>query len=274
MTAPPMAYYGGKTRLADRIVALLPAHQHYVEPFTGSMSVLLAKRPSRLETVNDLDGDLMNFWRMLRERPEELVRICALTPHSRLEHDHAYEGPGPDDLERARRTWVRISQGRTGTLRKTGWRYYIAPAGTSTSMPDYLDAYVDRMAAAAERLHHVSLECRPGIEVIDTYGAVETACLYVDPPYLGSTRTRNYSVEMGSEAQHAELLGALRGARAAVVLSGYASDLYDRALADWDRIEFQSATGQGGTQRVRTEVIWSNRAISEPSLFDLAGGLS
>ncbi|MEB3022981.1 MULTISPECIES: DNA adenine methylase [Mycolicibacter] len=269
MTAPPMAYYGGKTRLAERIVALLPAHEHYIEPFTGSMSVLLAKRPSLIETVNDLDGDLMNFWRMLRERPEDLVRVCALTPHSRLEHDLAYQGPAPDDLERARRTWVRISQGRTGTLRKTGWRYYIAPAGTATSMPEYLSAYVDRMAAAAERLHHVSLECRPGIEVIEAYGAVETACLYVDPPYLGSTRTRNYNVEMRSESQHAELLEAVQAARASVVLSGYASPLYDRALADWDRVEISSATGQGGTQRARKEVIWSNRMISEPALFDL-----
>lgn len=167
--------------------------------------------------------------------------------------------------------WVQIAQGRTGTLRKTGWRYYIDPAGTNASMPDYLDAYVDRMAAAAERLHRVSLECRPGLEVVRQYGAFATACLYVDPPYLGSTRARNYRIEMGSEVEHRQLLDALLEAHAAVVLSGYANDLYDDALASWDRVEIAAATGQGGTHQARTEVIWSNRPIGALSLFDQEG---
>lgn len=83
--APPMAYFGGKQRIAERIVALFPPHRHYVEPYAGSLSVLLAKAPAKLETVNDLDGDLVTFWRMLRDRPDELIRVCALTPHSRAE---------------------------------------------------------------------------------------------------------------------------------------------------------------------------------------------
>lgn len=83
---PPFAYYGGKTRIADQITALLPPHKHYVEPFAGSLAVLLAKTPSRMETVNDLDNRLMTFWRVLRERPDELIRVCALTPHSRVEY--------------------------------------------------------------------------------------------------------------------------------------------------------------------------------------------
>ena len=82
---PPFAYYGGKTKLAPAIAALLPEHGHYVEPFAGSLAVLLAKPPSRMETVNDLDGALVNFWRVLRDRPLELARACALTPHSRAE---------------------------------------------------------------------------------------------------------------------------------------------------------------------------------------------
>lgn len=86
MTAPPMAYYGGKTRLAAKIAALLPAHDHYVEPFAGSLAVLLAKKPSRMETVNDLENLLMTFWRVLRDKPEQLARVCALTPHSRAEY--------------------------------------------------------------------------------------------------------------------------------------------------------------------------------------------
>ena len=79
---PPMPYYGGKQRIADRIVATFPDHLHYVEPFAGGLSVLLAKEQSKLETVNDLDRHLVTFWRVLRDRPEDLMRVCTLTPHS------------------------------------------------------------------------------------------------------------------------------------------------------------------------------------------------
>src|SRR5581483_5983322 len=99
---PPFTYFGGKLKLAERIAALLPSHQHYEEPFAGSLAVLLAKSPSPMETVNDLDGRLMSFWRVLRNRPGELERVCALTPHSRTEYLAAYE-PAEDELESARR---------------------------------------------------------------------------------------------------------------------------------------------------------------------------
>lgn len=120
---PPIVYYGSKVRIAERLVAMLPDHDHYIEPYCGSLSVLLAKAPVRMETVNDLDGDLVCFWTVLRERTAELERACALTPHSRAELDLA-NGPldGLDDLERARRVWVRLTQGRAGTMRTTGWR--------------------------------------------------------------------------------------------------------------------------------------------------------
>lgn len=271
MTAPPMSYFGGKTLLADRIVAMLPTHQHYVEPFAGSLAVLLAKSPSRMETVNDLDGQLMTFWRVLRERPHELMRVCALTPHSRTEHQHAFDADVDAlcDVEVARLTWLKITQGRSGTLRKTGWRHYVDPRGSSKSMPGYLDSYVERMAAAVERLHRVSLECRPAIDVIDKYGATPDVCLYVDPPYLGSTRTNSgYRTDMRDEASHATLLDVLLRARASVVLSGYASDLYDTTLKTWSRVAIPTITGQGGTRQERIEVIWSNRPISTSTLFD------
>lgn len=274
MTAPPMAYYGGKTRLAARIATLLPRHDHYIEPFAGSLAVLLAKKPSRMETVNDLDGLLMTFWQVLRDKPDELARVCALTPHSRAEYLAAQEASleDLDDVERARLIWTQIAQGRGGTLQRTGWRNYVDPAGCSVGMPRYLDGYVDRMAECAERLHRVSLECRPALEIIDQYGAYENCCLYVDPPYLGSGRTRGggtYRLEMRDEPEHMELLSALRSCRASVVLSGYQSELYDTALAGWDRIEIPHMTGQANaTKTARMEVVWSNRMITEqPSLF-------
>lgn len=272
---PPFAYFGGKTMLADRIVALLPEHGHYVEPYCGSLSVLLAKTPAKMETVNDLDRELVTFWCVLRERPEDLARVCALTPHSRVEYvsSAARAAAGGDELETARLVWTRLSQGRGLTLRdgKTGWKHYVYPSGSSTSMPGYLDGYVDRMAAAAARLHAVSLECMPALDLIAKYGAEPDALLYVDPPYLGAVRDQrnNYKHEMKGEADHRELAEALNAAAAAVVISGYASDLYDRELyAGWDRHTIAAFTGNSSGERARTEVLWSNRPIGDPTLFD------
>jgi len=255
MTAPPFAYFGGKTTTARRIIERFPEHGHYVEPFAGSLAVLLAKPRSRMETVNDLDGAVMAFWRVLRDRPAELARVCHLTPHSRAD-------------------WEACEEGRSGRLARTGWRHYVAPGATGTAFPGYLDGYVDRMSVCAERLHHVTLENRPALEVIEKYGADADVLLYVDPPYLGSTRgsyDAGYRHEMRDEASHQELAEALRRCRAAVVLSGYGSALYLELYPDWHRAEFTSGTAQGGDGwSNRTEVLWSNR-LPAPTLFDHGG---
>lgn len=267
---PPFAYFGGKSLLARRIVDLLPSHQHYVEPFAGSLAVLLAKPPSPMETINDLDADIVTFWRVLRDQPEEFIRLCFLTPHSRSEHQAAYDHDECDDLERARRVWVLLSQGRAGQLKRTGWRHYADPYGGS-GMPDYLRGYVGRMPAAAARLADVSLEQMPALDIIAKYGRYPNVLLYVDPPYLGSTRSSGgYQVDMPAEHDHRELAEALVDCTAAVVLSGYPSPLYDDLYDGWDRVEFATGTGQAaaGEWSVRTEVLWSNRRISALTLFD------
>lgn len=278
---PPFPYFGGKQTLGPRIAAVLPGHQHYVEPYGGSLAVLLAKPPSTMETVNDLDQDVMTFWRVLRERPDELIRACALTPHSRVEYEAASDRDECDDLERARRVWVKLTQGRGGTLRRSGWRTYVKPVGT-TAFPAYLTGYVDRMAPVLERLQRVSLECRPALDVIRRYGAEPDVLLYVDPPYLATSRaseydqarsrhtTHRYQHEMLREDAHTELLAALLDCRAAVVLSGYPSALYVEQLADWHRLEFLAGTGQSarGEWSQRTEVLWSNRPLGRPVLTE------
>lgn len=260
------------------IASLLPSHRHYVEPFCGSMAVLFAKPPSDHETVNDLDQLLVTFWRVLRERPAELARACALTPHSRVEYQRAQALDATDELELARQVFVKLTQGRSGRLLRTGWRHYVNPAGSSASMPRYLTGYVDRLAPAVERLQRVSLECMPALDVVAKYGVEPDVLLYVDPPYLGSTRANDnaYRCEMRGEAEHRELAEALRAARAAVVVSGYPSDLYDRDLyAGWDRHTIAANTGQGGEWAARTEVLWSNRPLGQqPRLWSdaMSGG--
>lgn len=268
----PVPYFGSKQTIADWIVSLLPDHEHYVEPFCGGLSVLLAKRPSQMETVNDLDNHLMAFWRVLRARPDELMRACALTPHSRAEQIAAYQPlDGADELEVARRVWVRLAQGRSGMLRRTGWRHHVHPAGSATSMPGYLEAYVDRMAAAAERLHAVSLECLPALDLIAKYGSHPSVLLYVDPPYLGSTRGwgRQYQHEMKTDDEHRELAAVLADCHATVVLSGYHSPLYDELYEGWHRYELATSTGNAKAAKARVEVLWANRPLGHAGLFDL-----
>lgn len=280
MTAPPFAYFGGKGSLAHRIIEVLPDHRHYVEPFAGSLAVLLAKPPTVMETVNDIDGRLMTFWRVLRDRGDELARACYFTPHSRAEHQASYDLDGPaDQLEIARRIWVLLTQGRGGTLRRTGWRHFQNPGGSGpTSMPDYLEAYVSRMAPAIDRLRLVSLECRPAIDVVNAYGRHSEVCLYVDPPYLGTTRaSRQYGVEMSSNDEHEELAEALNRCQASVVLSGYPSPLYDALYEGWNRVEFEAFTGQAnltGAEGRRTEVLWSNRPLGVQAAFSFDGGVA
>ena len=267
---PPFIYFGGKVNVAKQIVPLLPEHEHYIEPYCGSLAVLLAKSPSRMETVNDLDGRLVAFWRVLRDRPADLERVCVLTPHSRAEYQAAYEDAG-DELERARRVWVVLTQGRGGAARHTGWRFFQDPNGSRISMPSYVSGYVSRIAPDARRLVGVSLECRPALEMVAAYGQHPGNLLYVDPPYLGSVRPGSeYRHEMRGDEEHRELLENLLGCRASVVLSGYASPLYDDLLCTWSRREIAARTGNGsGGSQARTEVVWSNRPFPQGHLFDL-----
>lgn len=255
---PPVAYYGAKTSLAPRIVSMFPEHKRYVEPYAGSLALLLAKPQSRHEVVNDLDHNLMVFWKVLRDSPEELARVCMLTPHSRVERNIAKHIPSDStDLERARLVWSALVQGRTGTLANTGWRH-----ARSTVDGRMLRSYVQRIETVAERIRDVSLECRPAVDIIEKYGSDESTLLYCDPPYLGSVRRHNYKVEMTGVGAHRELGEVLHGCRATVVLSGYHSPLYDELYADWFRVELPSRTTQGDPTRVeRTEVLWSNRAF-------------
>lgn len=247
---PPYPYRGAKTRLAARIADLLPPHSHYVEACGGSLAVLLAKPRSDMETVNDLDGDLVHFWRVLREHPDELARVCMLTPHARAEYYAAQDGRQADDVERARRTFVRLTQGTTQTMQHAGmWARYVTPSGQPLAAQ--ARRYVERFAAVAARLADVSLDEKPALRMVERYGRSPQVCLYVDPPYPGTAAPYRHDID------HEALLSALTGCRAAVVVSGYPGTVYDDALAGWERHEWPArAGGRSGHSVPRTEVVW------------------
>jgi DNA adenine methylase len=279
---PPVNYYGSKVRLAPWIASLLPAHSVYVEPFFGSGAVLFAKPPSAHEFANDLDGDVVCFFRVLRDQPQALVRACTLTPYHRAEYLAAWppNAPGASELERARRFWVRSAQAFNKCL--THRHSWGASARRGASEATSAICLVERMHAAAARLRRVVFDQAPAVEVIAKY-AIAGAVVYCDPPYLAQVRRSydrgragDYQVEYASQAQHRELAAALHATLATVLLSGYPSDLYEELYAGWwqtRRVLTRPSTNQGGRSGPpATEVIWSNRPLAGQLRLDQPAG--
>ena len=253
---PPIPYKGAKTRIAAHIASLLPSHGHYVEPFGGSLAVLLAKAPSQVETVNDIDGDLVTFWRVLRDQPEALARACILTPHARAEYYDAHSPmPAADNVESARRTFTKLTQGTTQTTVHGGmWAKYITPG---TPLAAQTRRYIDRFGQAAARIADVNLDSRDALTMIRKYGRNPSVLLYLDPPYP------NTSCPYPADVNHAELLDTIidPAIRAHIALSGYPHPDIDRALHGWDRHEFPTHTGgRHGHHRPATETLWIKHA--------------
>jgi DNA adenine methylase len=255
---PILKWPGSKWRLAEWIIAHMPAHGVYLEPFAGSLAVFLRKPPAGLETINDLDGELVRFYRTLRERPAEVAAAAALTPWARAEWELSYQ-PADDDVEAARRFLVRSHQSHGMRPRvRTGWRHatgvsngtgggYRDVAGQWQTLPPLL-------LAAAARLLDAQIECRPALELLARFR--HAGCLvYADPPYIRATRSEwQYRCEM-ADGEHAALLDALEDHPGPVLLSGYRSDLYDARLRHWRR-EDRAAWAEKG--RPRVESLWLN----------------
>lgn len=256
---PALRYHGGKWRLAPWIRKHFPAHDCYVEPFGGGASVMLQKPPSFIEVYNDLFGDVVNFFRVLREDPEELVRVIELTPFSREEFKIAQE-PAEDAVERARRLYVRCWQGRgrAGFNEVGGWRFMNKRSRAQTPVDDWNNNW--HLWAVAARLKLVHLENKDALEVIARFDGPGTL-FYCDPPYVQSERCKRwasegYLYEMDDEA-HRELAAVLRSVEGFVVLSGYPSELYDELYWDWvrERVSSVKDGGRVGSQK-SIECVW------------------
>ena len=270
-TRPVLRYHGGKWRLAPWIVSHFPPHRVYVEPYGGAASVLLRKPRAYAEVYNDLDGAVVSLFRVLRddEQRERLANAVAFTPFAREEFDAAYEAAN-DPVEGALRLLVRSHMGFgtaamratvAGRPQRTGFRANTTRSGT-TPATDWA-GLPDAIRAVGQRLAGVVVEHRSALQVIRTHDRA-TTLHYVDPPYPHATRTdsarRNYRHEM-TDDDHRALAATLRGLRGMVVLSGYACDLYERALyPDWRRVE--KKTHADGA-RDRAEVLWLNPACAD-----------
>jgi len=277
-TRPVLRYHGGKWLLAPWIISFFPAHRVYVEPFGGAASVLLRKPRSYAEIYNDLDGEIVNLFRVLRDptQARELVRVVTLTPYARAEFELSYLADG-DPIEQARRTLFRSFAGfGTGGAcgHPTGFRNNATRSGT-TPAADWLNLS-EALREVVGRLRGVVIENRPAGDVIQQFDGDQTLH-YIDPPYPLTTRTLKghydgvYRHEM-NDAEHRDLAELAHSLKGMVIISGYACDLYDCELyPDWQRVTRDT---HADSALDRTEVLWlspnATRLDSLPLFAELA----
>lgn len=273
MKYPRILHYpGSKWSMADWIIEHMPEHETYLEPFFGSGAVLFNKAPSKIETVNDLDGQVVNLFRVIRDRPEELAEKIRWTPYSRQEYYDSYETTG-DELEDARRFLIRCWMARGAkTSDRTGWRHNIDVSHCpNKTVPKQWMEMPEKIVVIAQRLQGIQIEHQPAVKLIERYRRPDVL-IYADPPYLMETRHgRMYRHEM-TDNDHLELLDALDAHPGPVLLSGYAHPLYDERLQHWHR-ETKVVQAEGG--RRRTEVLWINpvaiNQMGQQTIFSLPG---
>lgn len=263
----PIAWYGGKKKMAGWLIERFPEHVRYVEPFGGAGHVLFTKPPSVFEVFNDLDNRIVNFYRVVRD-PDSFKRlqfILELSPHAREEFDDAMDTSLCEDpVENARRFLVLMRQARGGlgmtAATKSAWA---VSKRIRRKMPEAVSKFltaIDGLPDVHERLRHVTIECLPALQVIEKYDGPDTF-FYVDPTYVAETRhgkkAATYLHEMTRE-DHEALLDLLLTVKGKAMISGYASDLYDSRLAGWRREELVTTAHVANSGQRRVEVIWMN----------------
>jgi DNA adenine methylase len=251
---PLLIYPGGKWKLAEQIVNLMPPHDVYVEPFAGAASVLIHKPRSLREIVNDLDGEIVALFKVLRdpELSRQLIDLVTLTPFSRQEMQEAYDQVDCD-LERARRIVVKNNMGRGKAYHRTGLRTTRDPY---TACEKTWARFPAALTDIARRFKGVVIENLDALEIVKRYDG-PTTLFYVDPPYPTESRRcpRLYNHEM-TDAQHVELIQQLESCVGMVLLSGYDTPIYN-ALS-WKAYRFKTKTNANTDA---TEVVWVNEAV-------------
>lgn len=253
-----LKYPGSKWRIAPWIVSHIPKHHTYLEPFFGSGAVLFNKPPSNIEMVNDLDDNVVNLFRCIKEDAEKLAAMVQFTPYSRKEYEDAFSDPVPSDrFNQAARFLVQCWQGHgfRNNGRKVGWKNDVQGREDMYAVKNWY-RLPEWIISITERMKQVQIDRRPALELIERF-RYPNVFIYADPPYLLHTRSgKQYKHEM-TDDDHILLLEALIKHPGPVIISGYHSKLYDIKLKDWFRNETGGESEYYG-KRKQNEVIWMN----------------
>lgn len=257
-------YFGGKFTFLDELYALFPKHTHYIDLFCGSMVVTLNKAPSLMDTANDLDGDVFNFFKVLRDSPDELFRVIELTLVSRVEYDMAFPifEDNISDIERARRFYVRckMSFQGSGLKQHTGFNACVATSERSLSknVAKYLSS-VKKLPDVVERLKTIQIENQDYEYIVNRYDR-EGTFFYADPPY--ELRKRNfkkwYNKEFENDIDHERLADVLGSIKGKAMVSAYESDLYQSIYKDWNFIKLKPKGHSMKKGIKQQECVWLN----------------
>lgn len=254
-----LRYPGSKWNIAAEISALIPEHHSYVEPFFGSGAVLFNKAPSAIETINDLNSEVTNLFRCIKEDSARLAALVTATPYSREVYEQQFElGIPVEPYEKAVSFLIRCwqSHGFRANEYRVGWKSDVQGREAMYSLWNWY-RLPEWIVEIAERLRCVQIENVPALDVIRRFD-YSNVFMYLDPPYLLSERHgKQYRYEM-TEADHVELLEQVLESKAKIMISGYESDLYDKYLSKWNKVELKSCAAYHGT---RTEVLWMNYEI-------------
>jgi len=265
-----LKYPGSKWNVAKELINILPAHKSYVEPYFGSGALFFTKKPAAIETINDLDNEVINLFSCIKEDAQQLARLVAVTPYSREVYDSQYEPTKEytDNFERAAGFLIKCWQGQGFRTNQymAGWKSDVQGRESMYSLWNWyrLPAWILEIA---ERLRMVQIENRPALEVIRRFDYPDVL-QYLDPPYMPSVRAgKQYSHEMNEEA-HEELLQTIVKSKAKIIISGYDNPLYNSYLSGWEKLSFKGNAQYG---KERTEVCWMNfrTKARQLTLFDL-----
>lgn len=264
-------YPGSKWRIADWIISFFPPHHTYLEPFFGSGAVLFSKPRSDIETVNDLDGDVVNLFSWIRDDPETLAKAIYATPYARDVYNTAQEeydtGKNLESLKKAVNFCIRLNMGfgyRT-TGSKVGWKSDVHGREKAYAAIDW-STLPERVIEASKRLRGVQIEHQDALELIQRYN-YDDVLLYCDPPYAPGTRQqKQYACEMFDQKEHEKLLQTILAHKGSALVSGYSTELYEDMLRGWHRESTKSRTQLNVEKE---EILWMNfEPAGQYSIFD------
>lgn len=258
-------YPGSKRRIAPWIINQMPPHHSYLEPYFGGGAVLFQKSPSRIETVNDLEGDVVNFFRVLQnpESREQLTEWLTYTPYAREVYDQSFTEVPQSDVETALQFAIRSMQSHGFRLtEKCGWKKDVHGREAAYAVR-YWNELPEVLAMMAARLKQVQIERKPALKLIRAFNH-KNVLMYLDPPYVLSTRTRKqYRHEMTDE-EHEALLTEVVQSKAMIMISGYDCALYDKYLSGWNKAQVPA---RAQNSLPRTETLWMNYDMGQMSLM-------
>lgn len=261
-------YLGSKLRIASKLCADLPPHNAWVELFCGSAAMTFAKSPAPIEVINDINGEIVNFFEQLRNNGEELLRLITLTPYAREEFDIARSNGSKkfSKVERARRFFVAAMMAINGSFGDAPGGFSLSNSYTRKGMEARVSRWIgmpDYLHPIIQRLQNIRIERKDGLTLFKEFMNRPATLVYCDPPYLGK-RTRGYDFDQITSAFHEKLLGQMVRAKCMVFVSGYENELYDEVLVrdhHWTKKIIQAVTkGNNGKSFERQEVVWCNPA--------------